>query len=157
MLSVAVLNIVDIATDLMEGVTWWHVSVEAIIAIAALMVFFYLLRGNLSLRRSLRQSTNESQAIHKEMEKWKQVSKNYVEGLSKEIDRQLTRWELTEAEKDVAFLILKGFTNKEIAAIRGKSEKTVRTQANAIYSKSSLSGRSQLAAFFLEDLLIPPQ
>jgi hypothetical protein len=32
---------------------------------------------------------------------------------------------------------------------------TIRAQTNAIYSKSGLSGRSELSAFFLEDLLLP--
>lgn len=155
MLSVAMLNIIDIVTDVLEGVTWWHVSIEALIAIIALLAFFYLLRGNFSLKKSLQMSATKSFALQREMEKWKKVSKSYVEGLSLEIDRQLTEWELTEAEKDIAFLMLKGLSNKEIAGVRGKSEKTVRTQANAIYSKSRLSGRSQLAAFFLEDLLVP--
>jgi len=52
-------------------------------------------------------------------------------------------------------LLLKGLTNKEIAGVRNTSVPTVRSQTNAIYSKSGLSGRSELAAFFLEDLLLP--
>jgi DNA-binding NarL/FixJ family response regulator len=35
------------------------------------------------------------------------------------------------------------------------SETTVRQQARAIYRKAGLSGRHDLAAFFLEDLLGP--
>ena len=80
-----------------------------------------------------------------------------MEGLSVEIDNQLNRWDLTEAEKAVAFLLVKGLSIKEIASVRNTSVKTVRTQTNAIYSKSGLSGRSELSAFFLEDLLLPQQ
>jgi hypothetical protein len=39
---------------------------------------------------------------------------------------------------------------------RNTSEKTVRQQASAIYQKSNLSSRSELSAFFLEDLLVIP-
>ena len=42
---------------------------------------------------------------------------------------------------------------KEIADIRQTHEKTVRQQATTIYRKSGLSGRQELAAFFLEDIL----
>ena len=51
--------------------------------------------------------------------------------------------------------MLKGLSLKEIAALRSTSERTVREQARAVYRKSGLSGRSALAAFFLEDLLLP--
>lgn len=42
---------------------------------------------------------------------------------------------------------------KDVAAIRGTSEKTARAQSMAVYAKAGLSGRSELSAFFLEDLL----
>jgi DNA-binding NarL/FixJ family response regulator len=45
---------------------------------------------------------------------------------------------------------------KEIAEIRNTQEKTVRQQATTIYKKSELSGRQELAAFFLEDILSAP-
>jgi DNA-binding NarL/FixJ family response regulator len=63
---------------------------------------------------------------------------------------------LTEAEREVALLLLKGLSNKEIAAVRAASERTVsREQAQSIYSKAGLTGRATLSAFFLEDLLAP--
>ena len=62
---------------------------------------------------------------------------------------------MTVAEQDVALLLLKGLSVKEIAVIRKTAEKTVRHQAAAIYSKAGVEGRSDLSAFFLEDLLLP--
>ena len=55
----------------------------------------------------------------------------------------------------MALLLLKGLSNKEIAAVRAASERTVREQARSIYSKAGLTGRAALSAFFLEDLLAP--
>jgi DNA-binding NarL/FixJ family response regulator len=55
----------------------------------------------------------------------------------------------------VALLLLKGLSHKEVAGLREVSETTVRQQARAIYRKAGLSGRHDLAAFFLEDLLGP--
>lgn len=53
----------------------------------------------------------------------------------------------------MAFLLLKGMSLKELAELRGTSEKTARAQSMSIYAKAGLSGRSELSAFFLEDLL----
>jgi len=62
---------------------------------------------------------------------------------------------LTPAEREIALLLLKGLSHKEIATIRSVSETTVRQQARSLYRKAGLSGRNELAAFFLEDLLGP--
>lgn len=71
------------------------------------------------------------------------------------IDQQLGRWRLTAAEKEITFLLLKGFGFKEIATFRNTSEKTARAQSTSVYAKAGLSGRTELAAFFLEDLMAP--
>ena len=94
-------------------------------------------------------------ALREEAERWRAESRRHVDGLAKAIDQQLSRWHLSAAEKEVAFLLLKGYGLKEIARARNTSEKTARAQSAAIYAKAGLSGRSELAAFFLEDLLVP--
>lgn len=78
-----------------------------------------------------------------------------LKGLSSAIDGQLERWQLTAAEREIALLMLKDLSHREIAALRDTSERTIRQQAQAIYGKSNLSGRAALSAFFLEDLLLP--
>lgn len=78
-----------------------------------------------------------------------------VSGLSKHIEQEFTKWALTKTEKEIALMLLKGLTFKEIAEVRSKSERTVRQQAGGIYAKSSLSNRSDLAAYFLEDFMSP--
>ena len=45
--------------------------------------------------------------------------------------------------------------HKEIASARSITEATARQQARAVYKKAGLGGRNDLAAFFLEDLLLP--
>lgn len=152
---IACLTSVDIYNDYFEGVATWHISIEAVVAVIALIGMFYLIRGRFTLQHNLEQERQVSSELQAEAQKWKQVSKKYVKGLSVEIDNQLDRWDLTEAEKEVSFLLLKGLSNKEIAEVRGSSVPTVRAQTNAIYTKSGLSGRSELSAFFLEDLLLP--
>lgn len=86
-------------------------------------------------------------------QRWRAEARSHLNGLGKAIDEQFSRWNLTEAEREVALLLLKGLSNKEIAAVRAASERTVREQARSI--KAGLTGRAALSAFFLEDMLAP--
>lgn len=86
---------------------------------------------------------------------WRTDMRGLLDGLGEAINAQFDRWGLTTSEREVAMLMLKGLSHKEIAVIRDTSERTVRQQATAIYGKANLSGRAALSAFFLEDLLLP--
>ncbi len=152
---VAVLVGFDIFTDFIEGVAFWHVLVEGIIGLVAVVGVFYLLRGTVALRRRLEREKEDFSVFRREADAWRAESRKYVDGLAKAIDQQLSKWGLTVAEKEVAFLLLKGLSLKEIAETRETTEKTARVQSMAIYSKARISGRSELSAFFLEDLLLP--
>lgn len=88
-------------------------------------------------------------------QRWRSEARTFLNGLGEAIEMQFSRWGLTEAEREVALLLLKGLSLKEVAAVRSTNERTVRTQARALYSKAGLSGRAALSAFFLEDLLAP--
>jgi DNA-binding CsgD family transcriptional regulator len=88
-------------------------------------------------------------------QRWRTEARTYLNGLGEAIDKQFGRWSLTEAEREVALLLLKGLSLKEIATVRAVSERTVREQSRSVYSKSGLTGRAALSAFFLEDLLAP--
>jgi DNA-binding CsgD family transcriptional regulator len=94
-------------------------------------------------------------AAEREAENWRSEASQALEGLGAAIDREFVKWQLTDAERDVALLLLKGLSHKEIAARRSTSEGTVRQQALSIYRKAGLGGRSNLAAFFLEGLNLP--
>jgi DNA-binding CsgD family transcriptional regulator len=88
-------------------------------------------------------------------QRWRSDARTLLNGLGEAIEAQFSRWNLTEAEREVALLLLKGFSLKEIAALRATSERTIRGQARALYAKAGLTGRAALSAFFLEDLLAP--
>jgi DNA-binding NarL/FixJ family response regulator len=95
------------------------------------------------------------EAARGEGEAWRREVQTHLAGLGSAIEKQLDQWKLTAAEADVALLILKGFSHKEIAALRSTSEATVRQQAGMIYKKSGMHGRAPFCAYFLEDLLPP--
>jgi DNA-binding CsgD family transcriptional regulator len=153
--AIALLAGIDVAVDLRQGVSAWHVSAEAAAALAACIGVFLLLRGAWRLRRQLDAQGRDFSAFRQEAEAWRAGSKKYLDGLSHSIGLQLDQWQLSAAEKEVAFLLLKGLSLKEIAQARSTSEKTARVQSGAVYAKSGLAGRSDLSAFFLEDLLPP--
>jgi len=87
--------------------------------------------------------------------RWRAEARTILNGLGEAIDVQFSRWNLTEAEREVALLLLKGLSLREIAVVRAVSERTVREQARSTYAKAGLTGRAALSAFFLEDLLAP--
>ena len=152
---IALLAGTDMLVDLREGASLWHVAAEASVAAAACLGAFHLLRDAWRLRRRLEVQHRDFSAFRQQAEAWRTGSKKYLDGLSQSIDLQLEQWQLSTAEKEVAFLLLKGLSLKEIAMARGTSEKTARVQSGAVYAKSGLAGRSELSAFFLEDLLPP--
>lgn len=152
---IALLAGADMLVDLREGASWWHVAAEATVAAAACFGAFRLLRSAWRLRRRLDAQQRDFSAFRQQAEAWRTGSKKYLDGLSQSINLQLENWQLSAAEKEVAFLLLKGLSLKEIAMTRGTSEKTARVQSSAVYAKSGLAGRSELSAFFLEDLLPP--
>ncbi len=148
---------IDLITDSGEGVPWWHLAVEGLVVIVAGVGIGFLLQGSFVLRRKLEAERTQVAGLRADADKWRAEAKRHIEGLGRAIDLQLNQWSLTAAEKEVALLLLKGLSLKEIAEVRHTSEKTVRAHSVAIYSKAGLGGRSELAAFFLEDLLQPQQ
>lgn len=152
---VAALTLADVVADWTGGVSPVHVGVELIAATAALLGLAWVWAGYLRLRRSLSAAQRSLDGARAEAALWRGRHATLMAGLSRAIDEQLGAWSLTTAEKEVAFLLLKGLSFKEIASVRGAGERTVRQQALAVYAKSGLGGRAELAAFFLEDLLAP--
>lgn len=155
LISIMALVSMDIVTDSKEGAPIWHLFAEGTVGVIAAVGFFILQKNTFSSQHEIQRQRDSIDQLKAESEVWKNNSKKYIEGLSQAIDSQLSAWGLTHAEKEVALLLLKGLSIKEIAEVRNTSEKTTRAQSTVIYQKSGLAGRSELSAFFLEDLLSP--
>lgn len=176
-LLVSTLAGLDLIADLSQDAGPVHLAIEGLLVLGGLFGSFSMMRALQqttarnralqtnadALRVKLRARTHEARALNEELSQtraralqWQREARELMQGLSVAIDRQFDRWELTEAEKEVAMLLLKGLSHKEIAALRQTSDATTRQQARAVYKKGDLSGRNELAAFFLEDLLLPP-
>ncbi|MEM9585354.1 MAG: LuxR C-terminal-related transcriptional regulator [Pseudomonadota bacterium] len=121
---------------------------------AAILAYIWILQPLTTARRTLNLK-KIAKRQRDDMRRVSQIAQKHLEGLGIMIDAQFDIWALTAAEKEVALLLLKGFSLKEIAELRGISERTARQQATSVYGKSGLNGRAALSAFFLEDLLLP--
>jgi DNA-binding NarL/FixJ family response regulator len=115
----------------------------------------FLWRGWSGASHGLARSQQDLRNREAERNRWRTRATRLLDGLGAEIEVQFDRWSLTPTEKEVALLLLKGLSLKEAAGVMHRSERTVRQHAVAVYKKSGLSGRAELAAFFLEDLLLP--
>ncbi|MFM6928304.1 MAG: helix-turn-helix transcriptional regulator [Bdellovibrio sp.] len=127
-----------------------HLFFEFLVGLASLAWLLFFLRKYVLLLKVQALSAEETK-------EWKERASQLSEGLTYSIDAQFDTWGLTETEKEIALLLVKGLATKEIASVRDCSERTVRQHAQAVYSKSKLAGRAELAAFFIEDLLVSPQ
>lgn len=161
-IAMALLAAFDLASDLGEGTTVGHLLAEGGVLLvgmlgAGLMAFrlVTLLRRERAARKEAVELAARLHATEAEATRWRDAARDLLEGLRAAIDRQFERWALSPAEKEVALLLLKGLSHKEIAELRSITEATARQQARAVYKKAGLTGRNDLAAFFLEDLLLP--
>jgi DNA-binding CsgD family transcriptional regulator len=148
----------------------WIVGGEPITALGVVtdVLDLALLVGTASVCAVLLLRTREREAEHRllredlnlvrlESARWRREMDEHLRGLGAAMQRQFATWGLSRAEQDVALLMLKGFSHKEIARLRGCSEATVRQQAASIYQKADLPGRAGLSAFFLEGLFLPEE
>lgn len=147
----------DVAADYAVGQPPWHVRLEILVTVLGLVGLGMLLHELLEARGRAAGLRRGLAAAEAESVRWRGQAQSLLRGLGQAIDEQFGRWALTAAEREVALLLLKGLSHKEAAALRNTSERTVRQQALSVYRKSGLGGRTELAAFFLEDLLLPAQ
>lgn len=130
----------DIITDLSDGdEALLHIIVESVVFLAISMVLFRELHRLRLLRAKLSEEQVRTARLSGEL---LAVMRN-----------QFVKWELSPSESEIALLLIKGLSMKEIAEARQVKEKTIRQQATSVYSKSECAGRHELVAHFIEDLM----
>ena len=153
--AIAAFGAVDLVLDRPGSLWSFHVLFELAFVALCLGTVFFLWRGWAGANHGLARSQQDLRDREAERDRWRARATRLLDGLGAEIEVQFDRWSLTPTEKEVALLLLKGLGHKQAAAVMNRSERTVRQHAVAVYKKSGLSGRAELAAFFLEDLLLP--
>ena len=130
----------DIVADLFDDEeSTVHIAVELLVFVAMSLVLFREL-GHVS---QLRQEVSEQQS------RMARLSGDLMAVMKS----QFVQWGLSPSESEVALLLIKGLSMREVSELREVKEKTVRQQATSIYAKSGYAGRHELVAHFIEDLM----
>jgi len=147
-------NLGDVIYDYNEGASITHILMGLSIAIVSFALITALTygiwrqtRSNSRLKAELASIANTDNPV---LPPALATARHELALVLKE---QFESWQLTQTEREVAMLLLKGLSFKEIASVRSTMEKTVRQQASAIYKKANVSGRHAFSAWFIEDLL----
>lgn len=153
--SIMVGGTVDLIMDRPERWISFHVIFESLMIAGALLMATTLWLGWWRAERSLDEMRARLEARKAERDEWRESAQKALEGLGVAVNKQFDAWGLTRAEREVALLLLKGYSHKHVASATGRSERTARQHAAAVYQKAGLGSRAELAAYFLEDLLLP--
>lgn len=147
-------SLIDVVFDYREGAGLGHIAVELTLVTASLVLIAMLSLGIWRESRSNRKLKAELASRKAGIEPLQAPGLSLARhDFAKVLQAQFETWGLTQTEKEVSLLLLKGLSFKEIAAVRDTLEKTVRQQASAIYKKAGVSGRHAFAAWFIEDIL----
>ncbi len=150
---VGVATVIDVAFDLAYGSTIAHIAIELVLIVLSLSGVLWLVQHLRLQNRALEQIKREIADEKKNRPGLSAEGQEARKRLSDIMRQQFEHWQLTGGEQEVAILMLKGLSFKEIAGVRDTHEKTVRQQASAIYRKAGVSGRHAFAAWFIEDFL----
>ena len=134
------------ASVMMRQYLWAIISVLLALGLLALLIW-QRYRNNWreqGMARELNAARSDADRVRAQLDQTHSEAATHI-------NESFTEWGLTPAEAEIGWMLLKGLSFKEMADAREKSERTVRQQAGAIYAKSGLNNRSDLAAFFLED------
>lgn len=130
----------DITSDLASSdESRLHIGIESLVFLLSATALLMEIRRVLQLRAALVRDREKLASLSGE--------------LFSVMRRAFETWGLSPSESDVALLLLKGLSMREIAELRQVREKTIRAQAASIYAKSGQSGRHELAAYFIGDLM----
>ena len=131
---------IDITVDLLATEeSWFHLFIESMVFLAISTVLFRELRRLSQLKAELSEERVRTARLSGE--------------LLAVMRDQFGQWGLSPSESEIALLLIKGLSMKEIAEARQVKEKTIRQQATSVYAKSGYAGRHELVAHFIEDLM----
>lgn len=128
----------DVAVELGEFTIHESFELAGVIALAvgsfiSIDQYRKLLRRNTKVERELDAASGAFQAV---------------------IEQHFDDWQLTDAERDVALLSIKGVPISEIAVMRQTQTGTIKAQNAAIYRKSGVSSRTELVTVMIEEMIL---
>lgn len=143
------ISLIAFTVDFLSEVTGWKLLSAlpwVLHEIFTLMTLVGLCVGMYFIARSYRLAANNTRYLAKQLDAARGAFQSGIDGY-------FEQWGLSEAEKDIALLTIKGMTISEIAEIRQTKQSTIKTQSSAIYKKAGVSSRAQLVSSLIEELL----
>ncbi|GBF50170.1 response regulator [Leptospira ryugenii] len=122
---------------------------ESFIAVSSFLAISILYRE----LKTEAQENEQAQNLIEDLKRTNRILHNPENSFWQEVKVQLEKWKLTDAEKEIAVLLLRGFSHQQIAGVRQKSLRTIENQTAAIYEKSSMRGKLEFISYFLTPLL----
>lgn len=150
---VAVASGADLLADFTHGTNIDHIVKEAIVMSISIIAIAWLLFGLHKQNLEITSLHQELDAVNSTQAKPRKYVLEARKKLGNVVTQQFSEWMLSDSEKQVGWLLLKGLSLKEIAIVRNTKEKTVRHQASSIYKKADVAGRHAFSAWFIEDIL----
>ena len=138
-----VVAVIDLSFHFVAEGLSLHVVLEGTVVFFALAT---LVRLWFVFTRRLRDARQAAAEARGELDTFRKRHSSAIEQMRAAIHSQFDRWRIAEA-------LIRGHSIRQIAAGQSKQEQTVRNQAASVYAKSGMTGRSDLAAFFLTDIL----
>ena len=140
LITASLFFIYDIITDVLYDTDGYvHIFIEGIVFIGVSIILYMEIKRVLQLNKTVTLEQNKVARLSGE--------------LFDVINRNFDQWKLTNTEKEIALLLIRGLSMQEIGILRGVKGKTIRQQATQIYAKSGYANRHELASQFIEDLI----
>ncbi|TGL80018.1 helix-turn-helix transcriptional regulator [Leptospira yasudae] len=127
----------------------YFTSIEAAFGLLSIVGIFFLFQEIRHTQADIESAKVAIEGLKNKNQLLVHTNQSFWESLQ----RQLEEWDLTDKEKEIALLLLRGMSNHQIAAIRGKSLKTIENQTFSIYQKSGTTGKLEFIAYFISPLL----
>ncbi|MCE9600139.1 MAG: helix-turn-helix transcriptional regulator [Spirochaetia bacterium] len=141
---------VDVTNDyLHDGITRWVLLDLALFVCVGLGVGYILFQTT----RDLRETHSHLLQARQDLDDFRNKNREVLQGMRQAILSQFQGWGLSPSETRIAEFLVRGYSTRQVGAMLKKSERTVRNQALAVYRKSGMTGRSDLSAFFLQDIM----
>jgi DNA-binding CsgD family transcriptional regulator len=127
-----------------------HILLEVSLIMSVFATLVYTLRKYIHKNALNEKKLQSLAAEHRDL---KEKLTQYKQDIHSYLQINFTSWKLTKSEKDIALLLFKGCTGKEISVIRKTSYQTVRSQISGIYRKAKVKNHNQFMATLMEDIL----
>ncbi|ASV08581.1 helix-turn-helix transcriptional regulator [Leptospira interrogans] len=125
----------------------YFTTIEAAFGLLSIIGIYFLFQEIRNTKTDIESAKIMIEGLKNKNQFLVQTNQSFWESLQ----RQLEEWDLSE--KEIALLLLRGMSNHQIAAIRGKSLKTIENQTFSIYQKSGTTGKLEFIAYFISPLL----